>query len=138
MDPWPRLGGASGLKLDRGTVVLVDLDPSLGPTLGHEQRGKRPCVIVSDPDVTSNQRFPLVCVIPLTGTPGDGLLYPELAPGKSGLAKTSYALIDHLRSIDKQRVRRVYGKLPSEEVAALNEGLAVYLALGGGYLRAHP
>lgn len=104
---------------------MVELDP----TVGHEQHGVRPCVVVSDPDVVGDQRFPLVCVVPITGTPGEGLLYPPLAPGKSGLAKPSFALIDHLRSIDKRRVRRVFGELRHEEIAALDEGLAVFLGL---------
>ena len=114
------------MRLGRGSVVVVELDP----TVGHEQRGVRPCVVVSDPDVISDQRFPLVCVVPVTGTPGQGLLYPELAPGKSGLAKTSFALIDHLRSVDKRRVRRVFGELAPREVAAIDEGLAAFLGLG--------
>jgi mRNA interferase MazF len=111
--------------LGRGAVVVVELDP----TLGHEQRGVRPCVVVSDPDVITDQRFPLVCVVPITGTQGEGLLYPQLAPGRSGLAKRSIALIDHLRSIDKRRVRRVYGELAREELATIDEGLAVFLGL---------
>jgi mRNA interferase MazF len=114
------------MRLGRGTVVVVELDP----TLGHEQHGVRPCVVVSDPDVISDQRFPLVCVVPVTGTPGEGLLYPPLAPGQSGLAKKSFALIDHLRSIDKRRVRRVFGELAREEIGAIDEGLAVFLGLG--------
>lgn len=113
------------MKLGRGAVIVVELDP----TLGHEQHGVRPCVVVSDPDVISDQRFPLVCVVPITGTPGEGLLYPPLAPGQSGLAKRSFALIDHLRSIDKRRVRRVFGELPQEEIAAIDEGLATFLGL---------
>ena len=113
------------MKLGRGAVIVVALDP----TLGREQRGVRPCVVVSDPDVIGDQRFPLVCVVPVTGTPGDGLLYPALAPGPSGLAKPSFALIDHLRSIDKRRGRRVYGALPHEEMAAIDEGLSVFLGL---------
>src|SRR5580700_6119472 len=106
------------MNLGRGAVIVVELDP----TFGHEQRGVRPCVVVSDPDVTGDQRFPLVCVVPLTGAAGEGLLYPSLAPGQSGLAKKSFALIDHLRSIDKRRVRRVFGELPQEEMAAVDEG----------------
>ena len=119
------------MKLGRGAVVVVELDP----TLGHEQHGVRPCVVVSDPDVISDQRFPLVCVVPITGTPGEGLLYPFLAPGKSGLAKKSVALIDHLRSVDKRRVRSVFGELAREEMAAIDEGLAVFLGLAN---RLHP
>ena len=114
------------MRFGRGTVVVIELDP----TVGHEQRGVRPCIVVSDPDITSDQSFPLVCVVPITGTPGEGLLYPPLAPGKSGLAKKSFALIDHLRSIDKRRVRRVFGELAADEIAGIDEGLAVFLGLG--------
>jgi mRNA interferase MazF len=101
----------------------------LDPTIGHEQRGVRPCVIVSALEVVSDQRFPLVCVVPITGTPGEGLLYPPLTPGPSGLSKKSFALIDHLRSIDKRRIRRVFGELARQEIEAIDEGLAIFLGL---------
>ena len=114
------------MRLDRGAVILLDLDP----TVGHAQRAVRPCVVVNDPDVISDQRFPLLCVVPVTGTPGDGALYPELSPRGSGLAKKSYALIDHLRSVDKRRVRRVFGKIASDEMSAVDEGLTLFLGLG--------
>ncbi|MGO9260705.1 MAG: type II toxin-antitoxin system PemK/MazF family toxin [Bryobacteraceae bacterium] len=110
-----------------GAVVVVELDP----TFGHEQRGVRPCIVVSDPDLIGGQRFPLVCVLPVTGTPGEGLLYPPLAPGRSGLARKSFALIDHSRSIDKRRIRRVFGEVAPEEIAAIDGGLALFLGLGG-------
>ena len=111
--------------VDRGTLVLVELDP----TVGHEQRGTRPCVAVSDPVVNVDQRFPLIAVVPVTGTPGDGALYPELSPGASGLTKTSYALVDQLRSIDKRRIRRVFGRIRKNELAALDQGLELFLGL---------
>lgn len=111
--------------VDRGTVVLVELDP----TVGHEQRGTWPCIAVSDPSVNADQRFPLIAVVPVTGTPGEGSLYPELSAGKSGLTKTSYALIDHLRSIDKRRIRRVFGCITRNELAALDQGMELFLGL---------
>jgi len=114
------------VKLHRGTVLLVVLDP----TVGHEQRGQRPCIAVSDPEVNADQRFPLIAVVPVTGTPGDGALYPELSPGASGLTKASYALIDHLRSIDKRRIRRVFGRVADDELAAIDQGLELFLGLG--------
>lgn len=114
------------MKLGRGSVVVVSLDP----TIGHEQSGMRPCVVVSDPHVTLDQRFPLVCVVPVTGTAGVGLLYPALTPGVSGLTKRSYALVDHLRSIDKRRVVRVFGVVTEDEMAAIDEGLGAFLGLG--------
>ena len=122
------------MRLGRGAVVVVELSP----TIGHEQHGVRPCIMVSDPDVISDQRFPLVCVVPVTGTAGEGLLYPTLAPGPSGLAKESFALIDHLRSVDKRRIRRVFGELAPEEIVAVDEGLAVFLGLGSRPERSAP
>ncbi len=79
--------------------------------------------------MNADQRFPLIAVVPVTGTPGDGALYPELAPGKSGLTRTSYALIDHLRSVDKRRIRRVFGSVTDHELAAIDQGLELFLGL---------
>ena len=73
------------MRIARGAIVLIELDPARG-----------------------HERFPLVCVVPITGTAGEGALYPPLAPGRSGLTKPSFALIDQLRSIDKRRLRRVF------------------------------
>jgi len=116
------------VTLERGTVVLVELDP----TLGHEQRGVRPCIAVSDPAVNADQRFPLIAVVPVTGTPGEGALYPTLAPGPSGLVKPSCALTDHLRAIDKRRIRRIFGRLSADELATIDQGLALFLGLPQG------
>jgi mRNA interferase MazF len=85
---------------------------------------------LSDPEIIRDQRFPLICVVAITGTPGEGLLYPRLAPGKSGLAKASFALVDQLRSIDKRRIKRVFGELAAGEIATIDEGLTVFLGLG--------
>jgi hypothetical protein len=68
--------------------------------------------------------------MPMTGTPGEELLYPLLVPGTSGLANKSFALIDHLRPIDKRWGRRVFGELAVDEIAAIDEGSAVFRGLG--------
>lgn len=120
------VGGQKAVKLDRGTVVLVALDP----IRGHEHRGTRPCAVVSDADIASDQRYPLVAVVPISATAGEGALYPPLAPGRSGLRKTSFALVDQIRSVDKRRIERVFGKLSPTEIAAIDEGLTLFLGLG--------
>jgi len=112
--------------LRRGSVVVVDLDP----TVGHEQRGIRPAVVVSDPEASTDQRFPMLCVVPVTSTPGEGALYPKLVPGQSGLEKESYALVDQLRAIHKLRIRRVYGRIHPSELEAIDRGLYLFLGLG--------
>ena len=116
------------MKLARGTVVLIGLDP----TLGHEQRGVRPAVVVSDPEIIGDQKFPLLGVVPVTATPGSGALYPALAAGTSGLSKRSFALVDQVRSVDKRRIVRVYGRIREREIEAIDAGLRLFLGLESG------
>jgi mRNA interferase MazF len=116
------------MRLERGTVVLVDLDP----TVGHEQKSVRPCVVVSDPAVASDQRYPLVGVVPLTGTEGRGALYPRIPAGTGGLRKDSWALTDQVRSIDKRRIVASYRPLDAAEMEAIDEGMRLFLGLGPG------
>ena len=113
------------MRLGRGTIVLVKLDP----TVGHEQQGVRPCVVVTDPEVTEDQRFPMVCVVPITKTRGEGALYPSLAAGKSGLRASSYALVDQVRSVDKRRITTVFGRIRAAELTEIDEGLRLLLGL---------
>jgi mRNA interferase MazF len=119
------------MKLHRGTVVVVDLDPARG----HEQKGRRPAIVVSDPEVSSDQRFPMICVVPVTATPGRGALYPPLTPSESGLSRRSYALIDQLRAVSKARVVRIHGRVRPGELAAIDRALYLFLGLESPELR---
>ena len=67
--------------------------------------------------------------MPVTGTPAQGVLYPSLAPGSSVLTKPSTAPVDQVRSIDKQRVRRRYGRVSSAELETIDAGVACTRAL---------
>lgn len=120
------------MRLPRGSIVILDL----APTVGHEQRGVWPGLVVSDEAVGASQRFPLIAIVPLTGTKGVGAMYPELRPGVSGLRRTSYAMIDHLRAVDKRRLREVLGSVTSEELAAIDLGLRLFLGLDQGPVEA--
>ena len=103
----------------------------LDPVAGHEQAGVRPCLAVSDPDVVNHLRFPLIAVVPLSGTLGLGALYPVINPGPSGLRQPSTALVDQVRSLDKRRVRRLFGAGTATELAAVDHGLRLFLGLAG-------
>lgn len=113
------------MSLERGSIVLITLDP----TVGHEQRGQRPCVVVSDPEIVEDQRYPFIGIVPVTGASGSGALYPRLSPGASGLKKQSFALVDQVRSVDKRRVRRVFGTVSPEELRRIDEGLLLFFGL---------
>ena len=116
------MGGGVTISPSRGMLVLVDLDP----VSGHEQRGLRPCIVVSHPQAVACQRFPLLAVVPVTGTFLQGILYPRLIPSNGGLSKVSYALTDNVRAIDFGRIRRVFKHITQAELAAVDRGLEYY------------
>ena len=82
---------------DRGDIILLSLDP----TLGHEQTGFRPAVVLSPEMYNKASGLCLVCPITtsIKGYPFEAAL--------DGAKKTSgVALVDQVRSIDWQ-VRKV-------------------------------
>ncbi len=81
--------------------------------------------------MNADQRFPLIAVVPVTGTAGIGALYPALAAGSGGLTKPSFALVDHIRSIDKRRIRRMFGQVSPSEIASIDQGLELFLGISG-------
>jgi mRNA-degrading endonuclease toxin of MazEF toxin-antitoxin module len=84
-------------------------------------------VVVTAPEVNDAQRFPMMSVVPVTGTLGEGALYPPLRPGASGLMKPSCALVDQIRSVDKRRVLRVFGRVSPSKLATIDEGFRLFL-----------
>jgi mRNA interferase MazF len=104
----------------RGDVYWVRLDP----TVGTEIRKTRPAVIVSN-DVC-NRHGPRVVVLPITSNvsacyPGEVLVTVKDTPGR--------ALGDQIRSIDKGRLQTRAGTLTADELARIDEALAITLAL---------
>lgn len=68
---------------------------NLSPTAGHEQRGKRPAIVVSNNDF--NAFTNLVMAVPVTTNMKDFPLHLELPKSMKTKGK---ALIEHQRSID--------------------------------------
>ena len=103
------------------------IEANLNPTLGMEQKGMRPVLIVSNEDY--NQTVGNVTVLPLTST--KRRLYPSEIPlpeGKAGQPLESIVMAHQVRTISKQRLGRVFGylddaKLRHEVYRALKEHL---------------
>jgi mRNA interferase MazF len=80
----------------RGDVVWLSFDPPFG----HEQRGRRPALVLSP--AAYNRKVGLALVVPVTSrTKG----YPFEIPLPPGLPVAGVALADHVRSVD-WRARR--------------------------------
>ncbi|MDP8240717.1 MAG: type II toxin-antitoxin system PemK/MazF family toxin [Candidatus Hatepunaea meridiana] len=113
--------------IKRGTVLLVNLEP----TIGSEQRGKsRPCLVVS-PDAL-NQIFRGIIVCPITDArhiKQSELGLTFLPAGEGGLDKESLVIAFQVRMIDKRRVIRKLGSVGDSFVSEVNESLRAVLDL---------
>jgi mRNA interferase MazF len=102
----------------RFEVYLVALDP----TIGSEIRKTRPCVIVSPDEL--NRHIHTVIVAPMTTK---GQPYPSRVACKFG-GKQAQIVLDQLRTVDRARVGRRIGRIPTTAqryvLAALSEMFA--------------
>lgn len=112
-------------QIKRGDIFYAVLDP----TVGSEQDGIRPVLIVQN-DV-GNQFSPTVIVAPLTTkTKKSNLPTHVLIPQSCGLDTDSIALAEQLRTIDKSRLGAYIGHIGTDKQAAIDKALAVSIGLG--------
>jgi len=95
------------LGITRGDVHLVRLDP----TLGSEIQKTRPCVIVSPDELNAHLRT--VIVAPMTTT---GRAYPWRIRYRFQ-QRSGYVVLDQLRTVDRERLVKHLGTLPTEAMA---------------------
>ena len=109
----------------RGEVYQVSLDP----TVGTEIAKTRPALVISN-DI-GNQFSERVVVAPITSQNTEKV-YPfeVLIPaGEGGLTQASKALLDQIRSIDKQRLKKRLGTLGSDRMTEVDQAIRLSLAV---------
>ncbi len=94
------------MDLNQYSIVLVNLDP----TVGSEIKKKRPCVIISPDEM--NEFLRTIVIAPLTSKSKD---YPTRVKIKQN-NEDGWIVIDQIRTIDKQRITKVFGKLSEKEI----------------------
>jgi mRNA interferase MazF len=104
----------------RGDVYWVNLDP----VVGTEMRQTRPAVVVSND--SCNRHGTRVVVLPITSNvdsqyPGEAMIEVRGKPGR--------ALGDQIRSLDKSRLRTRVATLTADEMARIDDALAITLDL---------
>jgi len=90
----------------RGEIWLVTLDP----TVGREQAGRRPALVVSD-DLFNQSHAELVVVLPITSKSKGVRSHVAVSPPEGGLSVQSYIKCEDVRSISIQRLERKLGKV---------------------------
>jgi mRNA interferase MazF len=119
------MGNKSGeVSPARGEIWEVDLNP----TIGREQAGRRPVLIVSDNSLNSSPRG-LVVVIPITGTSRGFPTHVPVSPPEGGLAKPSVMMTEQVRSISKHRFIRRQGVATPATMSQVDQILRIVLGL---------
>ena len=92
------------MEVKRFEVYLVNLDP----TVGHEIKKSRPCLVISPDEM--NRYISTVIVAPMTTK---GRNYPTRVQctfkGKEG-----HVVLDQIRTVDKARLAKRLGKIDSQ------------------------
>ena len=101
------------MELKQYSVILVNLDP----TIGSEIKKTRPCVIISPNEM--NKYLRTIVVAPMTT---NLTKYPTRISIKTNDKKGMIA-IDQIRTIDKQRIIKVFDSLSKSEIRKCKEVL---------------
>ena len=102
---------------------------NLGHGMGSEQEGRRPVLIIQN-DV-GNKYSSTVIVAAISSKGEDKKMLPThfAIDAGQGLKVRSMALLEQIRTIDKNRLEDRVGKLTPEKIRELNRALAVSVGL---------
>ena len=90
---------------------------NLDPTVGSEQKGKRPVLIISTNAV--NHHLPVSTVLPLSSINPKDKIYPTevlLEKGITGLPKVSVAMVQQIRTVLHNRLQTPVGMIADVEM----------------------
>ena len=85
------------VSFNKGDIIKVDFNP----TLGREQSGCRPALVISNKDFYS--KTGMLIILPITNTNND---FPLHVPLEKSVNTEGYVLCEHVKSIDA-KVRKI-------------------------------
>jgi mRNA interferase MazF len=106
---------------DRGAVVAVNLDPSVG----REYMKTRPCLVLQS-DLL-NKYSQTTIVAPITGAENvkGGPTYVRIKQGEGGLPKDSFVVCHQVRIVDESRLGKIYGRIQAETLSKVMDALKI-------------
>lgn len=105
-----------------GSVVWVDLNP----TIGREQAGRRPAVIVASSGYL-DAVTELAIVVPATTTDRGWPQHVQLTGPALELPRPTYAMTEQPRTISRQRIASVAGTVDNDCLASIRRWLSDFL-----------
>lgn len=103
---------------------MVDFDP----TVGREQRGRRPALVVSA-DTFNHGPAELLMAVPVTSVSKGIASHVAIARATSGLDRDSFAVCEQVRCISRARLHHRIGRVPRLVLYAVGRWLRVLLEL---------
>jgi mRNA interferase MazF len=103
-------------------------DMSLDPTLGGEQAGTRPCVVVSN-DNLNRSGSDTIIVVPISRTQRPVISHIPVEPPEGGLTSPSYIKCEHVRSVSRSRLIHRRGSINRTTMQAVEQALRRLLAM---------
>lgn len=100
-----------GMVVNQYNVYLVNLDP----TVGHEIKKTRPCLVISPDEM--NHNIDTIIVAPMTTKSHS---YPTRIPVKFD-GKQGWIVLDQLRTVDGIRLVKQLGKITKKEVSEVKK-----------------
>ena len=113
-------------EIKKGYVFYADL----GETIGSEQKGERPVVIIQNN--IGNEFSSTVLVVPITSKVYEKANIPThifIKKKKYGLTCDSIILAEQTTTIDKKRLRNYIGVLSNEEIVKVDNALILSLGI---------
>ena len=109
------------MNVMRGEVYYADLSP----VIGSEQGGYRPVLVVQNNK--GNKYSTTVIVAPVSSKIMKNPLPTHVLIELDGLQKKSVVLLEHLRPIDKKRIKEREGKVSDVLMYQINEAMKTSL-----------
>lgn len=113
------------MRIYKGDIYYDDLTP----VIGCEQGGIRPVLIIQNN--IGNLYSPTVIAAAITSRTGKQYLptHIELDESQNGLRQNSLVLLEQVRTIDRSRLREYIGALTNQQLAQVDNALAVSFGL---------
>jgi len=108
----------------RGEIWDLNFDP----TIGHEQAGSRPALILSV-DIFNEGPADLVVVVPITRTERKVRWHVPIRPPEGGLVAESFIQCENVRSVSKSRVKRLRGRVAESILQQVEDRARILLGL---------
>lgn len=94
------------MEISQYEIVLVNLDP----TVGSEIKKTRPCVVISPNEM--NKYLSTIVIAPMTSS---SRAYPTRVEVQTN-NKKGWVVIDQIRTVDRKRITKIFGKLSVNEI----------------------